>query len=90
MPSTTSSLAACEKEFNEARAALAAAQRANRDAPDAETPSKLAAARERFVAAGQALRREKDPERALDIVEYQRHLAAKAKAVAAKRAKGAG
>ncbi len=87
MPSTTSSLAACEKEFNEARAALAAAQRANRDAPDAETPAKLAEAREKFIAAGQALRRAKDPDRALDIVEYQRYLSQKAKAVAAKRGK---
>lgn len=87
---TTNPLAACEKEFNEARAALAAAQRANKDAPDAETPSKLRAAQNRFVEAGQALRRERDPERALDIAEYERHLAAKAKANRAKRAKANG
>lgn len=89
MPSTDP-LAVCEKEFNEARAALAAAQRANRDAPDAETSGTLREAQERFVAAGQALRREKDPDRALDIVEYQRHLTAKRKAAEAKsRAKAA-
>lgn len=84
MPTPNDPLAACVKDFNEARAALAAAQRANRDAPDAETPAKLREAQQRFVDAGQALRREKDPERALDIVEYQRHLRAKAKAAAAK------
>lgn len=90
MPATTDPLAECEREFNDARAALAAAQRASKDAPDAETGPALVAAQKRYVAAGQAVRRERDPERALDIAEYERHLAAKAKANRAKRVKAAG
>lgn len=86
---TTDPLAACEKEFSEARAALAAAQRADKDAPDAETARALQAAQERFTKAGQDLRRERDPDRALDIVEFNRHLAAKRKATRAKNKAGA-
>lgn len=76
---TTNPLAACEKEFNEARAALSAVQRANRESPDAESRGKLAAAQERFIKAGQALRREQDPDRAHEVNEYNRYLSEKAR-----------
>lgn len=81
---TTDPLAACEKEFNEARAALAEVQREAQDGPTAETAGKIRAAQDRFVKAGQELRRAKDPERALDVAEFQRHLTVKARAKAAK------
>ncbi len=85
---STDPLAACEKEFNEARAALAAVQRAGREAPDAETRGKLAAAQARFVEAGQALRREQNPDRAHAVNEFKRYLAEKARISAAKRSRG--
>lgn len=87
MPTETDPLVACEKEFNEARSALAVVQRANRDAPDAETKGKLTAAQDRFIKAGQELRRAQDPERALDIVEYQRYIGEKARIRASKAGK---
>lgn len=87
MPTPSSNpLAACEKEFNEARSALAAVQRANRESPDAESQGKLKAAQERFIKAGQALRREQDPDRAHEVLEFQRYLSEKAR-IRARRAK---
>lgn len=71
--------ATCEKEFNEARAALAVVQRANRESPDAESRGQLAAAQERYVKAGQALRREQNPDRAHEVNEFKRYVAEKAR-----------
>lgn len=90
MPTSTDPLAACEKEFNAARADLAALQRALKESGgDAETQGKLTAAQDRFVKAGQELRRAKDPERALDIAEFQRIIRMKAKAANSRAAKAA-
>lgn len=87
MPTPSSDpLAACEKEFNEARSALAAVQRANRESSDAESRGKLLEAQRRFISAGQALRRELDPDRAHEINEFNRYLAEKAR-IRARRAK---
>lgn len=85
---TTDPLAACEKEFNEARAALSAVQRDIKANPDAESRGKLAAAQERFVKAGQELRRAQNPDRAHAVNEFKRYLAEKARI--SKQRRGAG
>lgn len=87
---TTDPLAECEKEFKAARADLAAVQRTMKDTGgDAESAGKLAEAQRRFVKAGQELRRAQDPERALDIAEFQRVLRLRSQAKTSRAAKAA-
>lgn len=85
MPSPSSDLNAANVAFDKAREALSAAQLAVRDSKTASTLAALAKAQEVYKEAGQAARRAADPDRALDILEFKRHLTEKAKLVAAKR-----
>lgn len=82
---------------NELDAALAAFEKAAADLSEAQikvtanktpvTTKALAAAQEAYKQAGQDYRRAKDPDRALDLLEFNRHLRERAKLKAARKAK---
>ena len=80
-------LDAATAEFEAASDALTKAQEAYDEKRTAANNKARERAQAAFVAAGQAVRRAKDPERALDVLEYERHLAQKAKVKAAVKAK---
>ncbi len=84
MPSPSSELDAAMAEFEQARDALSAAQEKVTAAKTPANTKALAEAQAAYQAAGQAVRRAKDPDRALDILEFNRHLAEKAKLKARK------
>ncbi len=84
MPTPDSELDAALAEFEKAAAALSAAQEkvtANKTPVNVKA---LAAAQDAYKTAGQAVRRAKDPDRALDLLEFNRHLREKAKLKARK------
>ena len=90
MPTPSSDLDAALAEFEKAAADLSEAQEAATANKTPVNTKALAAAQEAYKVAGQAYRRAKDPSRALDILEFNRHLAEKAKLKARKAKAGAG
>lgn len=84
MPTPSNDLDAALAAFEKAAATLSAAQEAVTANKTPVNTKALAEAQEAYKRAGQACRRAKDPDRALDILEFNRHLGEKAKLKARK------
>jgi len=80
MPTTTDAdLTAACAAFDKARDVLSKAQEAVTASKTAANLRALERAQEEYEKAGRAARRAKDPDRAHDVLEFQRYLAEKAK-----------
>ncbi len=79
MPTPSNDLDAALAAFEKARDALSKAQEAATANKTPVNTKALAEAQEAYKRAGQECRRAKDPDRALDILEFNRHLREKAK-----------
>lgn len=90
MPTPSNDLDAALAAFEKAAADLSKAQEANTANKTPVNTKALAEAQEAYKRAGQEYRRAKDPDRALDILEFNRHLAEKAKLKARKAKATAG
>jgi hypothetical protein len=87
MPSPSSDLDAAVAEFEKARDALSAAQEAVAKAKTASSTRALTLAQAAYMTAGQAVRRLKDPERAHEVLEFNRYIDEKARLRRARAAK---
>lgn len=90
MPTPDSDLVAATAAFEKAAADLSAAQEKVTANKTPVNTKALAEAQEAYKAAGQAVRRAKDPDRALDLLEFNRHLRERAKLKARKPKASAG
>jgi hypothetical protein len=86
MPTPSNDLDAAVVAYEKARDELSKAQEAASASRSAVNVRALEQAQEKYKTAGQAARRAKDPDRAHEVLEFQRYLAEKAR-IRAQRAK---